>query len=71
MISVGLINRWKEYEYLKLQLSNPKRNEEGKSDEFEDFSISQLQSFFYIYLFTAFVSIVCFIGESLYFCLTR
>ncbi|KAH9394614.1 hypothetical protein TYRP_004669 [Tyrophagus putrescentiae] len=29
MISVGLINRWKEYEYLKLQLSNPKRNEEA------------------------------------------
>lgn len=58
---------------MKLQLSNPKKTneEKGKPEKFEDFTISQLQSFFYIYLFTAFLSTVCFAGESLYFFITR
>ena len=80
LLEGGIFDHWQDLEYRKLRsasareaqmnadLNNSLNSTANNDDEafFDDFDISQLQSFFFLYLFGIAISIATFIAELLY-----
>lgn len=66
LTATGLIQRWKEQEYFKVESAKRMAKKESNLDYVEGesgFSLSQLKSFFYIYIFTIFLTMLAFLIE--------
>src|SRR6218665_3159365 len=69
LIEAGIFDHWQDLEYRRLKMSSRDRNEAKdptnleNEAQFDDFNISQLQSFFFLYLFGIGISTLVFLGE--------
>lgn len=55
---------------LQSDTTTTSNNNNNKDTSHSAFTISQLQSFFFVFLFTMFVSIMCFLLETAYYLVT-